>query len=258
MPLLDPGRRRQWRQHVEPAAVILAGVLAATTVGVIIHSRATHGDPPAAAAPTVAAPTAEQVPIPLPSATPTPSMTPIDSIVVERVPVAATVDLDAEGTVDWVHWGEQGRFSLERDRGGDFTILEGTPGESRQRHTASPERFTWTGGEPMAASSGVTSGIRTCGAGNGFTLSAPATTGSHTLKLYVGVIEARGSLRLRLSTGGEAYIDHFEGRGDSMATTAYVVSYRASGTGKISIKWITDAAFDEDCGGVALQAATLS
>lgn len=43
-----------------------------------------------------------------------------------------------------------------------------------------------------------------------------------------------------------------------MATAAYVVSYRASGTGKILIKWITGAAFDEDCGGVALQAATLS
>jgi hypothetical protein len=257
LPLLDPDRRRRWRQRVEPAAVILAGVLAVITVGVIIHSRTTRDDEPAAAPP-AATPTDEQVPIPLPSATPSPSMTPIDSIVVERVSVATTVDLASEGTVDWVHWGEQGRFSLERDRDGDFAILEGTPGEPRQRHTASPERFTWAGGRPMASSSGVASGIRTCGDGNGFTLSAPATTGSNTLKLYVGAINARGSLRLQLSTGGEAYTDLFTGRGDSMATTAYVVSYRASGTGKISIKWITDAAFGEDCGGVALQAATLS
>jgi hypothetical protein len=257
LPLLDPGRWRQWRQHVEPAAVILAGVLAVITVGVVIHGHANRDDTPAAAPATVA-PTDDQVPIPLPSPSPSPSMTPIDSIVVERVPVASTVDLDSEGTVDWVHWGEQGRFSLERDRGGDFAILEGTPGEPRQRHTASPERFTWTGGEPMASSSGVASGIRTCGDGNGFTLSAPATTASRTLKLYLGAINARGSLRLQLSTGGEAYTDLFTARGDSMATTAYVVSYRASETGKISIKWITDAAFDEDCGGVALQAATLS
>jgi hypothetical protein len=258
LPLLDPGRWRQWREHLEPAAVILAGVIAVVTVGVVVHSQVTRDDEPAAAAPATAPPATEQVPIPLPSVSPTPSMTPIDSIVVERVPVESTVDLAAEGTVDWVHWGEQGRFSLERDRGGDFAILEGTPGEPRRRHTASPERFAWEGGEPMAASGGVSSGIRTCGAGKGFTLTAPATTGSNTLKLYVGAINARGSLRLQLSTGGKAYTDAFESRGESMATTTYVVSYRASGTGKISIKWITDAAFDEDCGGVALQAATLS
>ncbi|MFC4071529.1 hypothetical protein [Actinoplanes subglobosus] len=253
MPLHDPGGRHHWRDQLAPGAVILAGVVAVALVAWAIHAR-TGRDEPAAAPPTVTATPAEQIPIPVPSMSVTPSMTPIDQIVVERVPIAPVVDLPAEGEIDWVHWGENGRFSLERDSGGGFTILEGTPGEPRERHTASPERFTFTG-TPRA---GVASGVHTCGTGNGFTLSAPAGTGSNTLRLYVGAMKARGSMRIELSTGGEAYTDTFESRDGPMATTAYVVAYRASGTGKISIKWITDATFDEDCGGVALQAATLS
>ncbi|MEU8663455.1 hypothetical protein [Actinoplanes philippinensis] len=254
MPLPDPGGRPHRREHLQQGAVILAGVLAVVTVGWVIHERATRDDEPAPAPPTVAAAPAEQVPIPVPSMSATPSMAPVNQIVVEQVPPGKKVDLAAEGEIDWVHWGEQGRYSLERDSDGGFAILEGTPGEPRVRHTASPQRFTW----PGAPSGGVTSGITTCGAGHGFTLSAPAGTGSHTLRLYVGAMRARGDLRLELSTGGEAYTDTFTSRGASMGTTAYVVSYRATGTGKISIKWITGATFDENCGGVALQAATLS
>jgi hypothetical protein len=253
LPLRDPEGRRHRREHLQQGAVVLAGVLAVVTVGWVVHAR-TGPDEPAPAPPTVAAAPPEQVPIPLPSVSPSPSMTPINEIVVEQVPIGETVDLAAEGETDWVHWGEKGRFSLERDSGGGFTILEGTPGEPRLRHTVSPQRFTW----PGAPDAGVASGIRTCGDGHGFTLSAPAGTESRTLRLYVGAMRARGDLRIELSTGGKAYTDSFISRGNSMGTTAYVVSYRGSGTGKISIKWITGATFDENCGGVALQAAALS
>ncbi|GGN62733.1 hypothetical protein GCM10010112_21240 [Actinoplanes lobatus] len=256
MPLLDPGARRE---YLEPAAVILAGVLAVVAFGLIMHARANSGGQPEEPDP-IAAPTttADQIPIPLPSASLPPSMTPINAISIERVPVAGTVDLAAEGTIDWVHWGEQGRFSLERDAGGEFAILEGTPTAPRVRHAASPQRFAWNGGEPMAESSGVTSGINTCGTGNGFTVTAPAGTGRNVLTVYVGAISARGDIRIKLSTGGEPVTDILENREPTMTTAAYVISYQASGTGKISVEWITGATFDDTCGGVALQAATLS
>lgn len=237
--------------------MILAGVLAVIAFGVAIHHGMNDDEEPRAAAPAVTGP-ADQVPIPLPSVAGSPSFTPVDSISIERVPVPAEVDLAARGKVDWVHWGEQGRYSLERKAGGGFSILEGTPGEPRNRLTAGPDRYTWTGGEPLATSSGVTSGVGTCGSGHGFTLSAPAGNRSNTLTLYVGATRASGNLRVELSTGGEAVTDVWESRGESMATTAYVISYRASATGKISVKWITASTYDEDCGGVALAAATLS
>lgn len=255
MPLLDPGGRRHWREYLEPAGVILAGVLAVVAVALVVQHR--MDDEPRSAGPAVTEP-AQQIPIPLPSVAGSPSFTPVDSIAIERVPIAAEIDLAARGTVDWVHWGEQGRYSLERKADGGFAILEGTPTEPRNRLTAGPDRYTWTGGRPLSTSSGASSGVGTCGAGNGFTLSAPAGNQQNTLTLYVGVTRASGNLRVELSTGGEAVTDVWQSRGESMATTAYVISYRASATGKISVKWITAATYDDNCGGVALQAATLS
>lgn len=242
---------RRWREYLEPAAVILVGVLAVVIVGVVLYQRG-RDEPRAEAPPPPSAP-AEQVPIPLASVSASPSIAPIDSIVYERVPVGDEVDLTAEGKIDWVHWGENGRFSLERKPDGGFSILEGTPTAPRNRHTDSPDRFRWAGAKD------VTSGISTCGEGNGFTLSAPAGPGRNTLTLYVGATRARGSLEVRLSTDAEEKItDSWTVEGAGMKTTAYVISYRASRTGKISVKWITAASFDSTCGGVSLQAATLS
>ncbi|MBB2949188.1 hypothetical protein FB565_008993 [Actinoplanes lutulentus] len=252
--------KRSWREYFAPGLVIFLGVVAVIAFGLVVVTR---GDDPQPSNTTpvlggLGEPTAAQVPIPLPSASPSISPVPVDSIAIERSAVPDRVDLSAEGTIDWVHWGEQGTYTLERNANGGFAILEGTPDPSRVRHTASPEAFSWTGGHPLATAKGVTSGVRSCDAGSGFTLSAPAGTRDTTLRLYVGMIAGRGSLEIRLSTGGKVVTDTWEQTGESMATAAYTVSYTSSGTGKISIKWITDESFDEDCGGVTLQAATLS
>ncbi|WP_232050173.1 hypothetical protein [Actinoplanes sp. OR16] len=234
-------------------------MLAVVAFGLVVLTRG--GDPePAATAPGfdgLSDPVA-QLPIPLDSPSPSVSPTPVDSIAIERSSVPDEgVDLSAEGTIDWVHWGEQGTYALERNANGGFAILEGTPGADRRRHTESPERYRWTGGSPLATGKGVTSGVQACDDGGGFTLSAPAGTRDSTLRLYVGVLAGRGKLQVSLSTGGKAVTDSWEQTGDSMKTAAYTVSYTASGTGKISLKWITEESFDGDCGGVSLQAATL-
>lgn len=249
---------RRWREFLEPAVVIMAGVLAVVMFGVVVYSISRDDEPKESTAPVAIVPPAPpaQIPIPLTSPTPSLSIAPIDSITVERVRVPESVDLTAEGTIDWVHWGEQGRFALDRDADGGFAILEGTPALPRNRHAASPQRFRWSGGEPLAKASGVTSGVSTCGTGNGFTVSAPAGTASSTLTLYVGASSARGDLHISLSTG-EKFDSSWEVREESMETSAYVISYQASRTGKISVEWITGASFDAKCGGVALQAATL-
>jgi hypothetical protein len=244
-----------------------------------IISRATHNDDdPAAALPPPALatglPPTDQAVIPLP--TPSPSATPsvsapatskpparkapapdLGSVKVVRAGVSSTVDLTAEGTRDWVHWGEQSTFSLERDKNGNFAILEGAPTAPRFRHALSPQRFSWTGGSPVDHSDGTPTGIRTCGKGNGFTISAPATTDTRTLRLYIGVLGARGKLTAKLSTGGGSTTATLEDKGNSLSTAVFVVTYRAPKDGKLDLDWVTDAAFNSDCGGVALEAATL-
>jgi hypothetical protein len=174
----------------------------------------------------------------------------------DRAAVPGVVNLSAEGSRDWVHWGQQGVWSLERRRGGGFAILEGTPTAPRERHEAGAQTFAWRGGEPVDSTDDVRSGIRTCGAGNGFTVSAPATDGvTRTLRVYVGVFQSRGRLQARLD-GADPVSAVLDGHGQEFA--AFTITYRAQTTGRVRLSWVTQRTYGGDgCHGVALQAATL-
>jgi hypothetical protein len=283
-PEMLEARPRRLAEYAMPAAVILAGVLIVVAFGFIINRAMRSDDDNAIPAPQPPAlglnpPPTDQAIIPLPSptgpaepatTTPTPSSTsrpparktappPVDngSIRIVRAAAPSLVDLSAEGSRDWVHWGEQSTFSLERDKDGNFAILEGSPIAPRFRHALSPQRFSWQDGDPVDHSDGTPTGIRTCGKGNGFTLSTPATGSARTLRLYIGVLAARGRLEARLSTGGGTTLATVEQKGNSLSTAVFVVTYRAPKDGKLNLNWTTEAAFDSDCGGVALEAATL-
>jgi hypothetical protein len=280
--LLEGGEKRRLVEFLMPASVILAGVLIVIAFGFIIN-RAMHDDNDAAAIPlpqppalgTAPDPTDQAViPLPSPSATGTPSSPApstgatskpparkqrpdTGSISLTQAGVPGLVNLSAEGSRDWVHWGEQSTFSLERDKNGGFAILEGAPKAPRFRHGLSPQRFSWQGGSPVDHSDGTPTGIRTCGKNNGFTISAPATTGSRTLRLYAGVLAARGRLEAKLSTGGATKVSYIEQRASKLTSTVFVLTYRAPKNGTLTLNWVTEASFNTDCGGVALEAATL-
>ncbi|MBL7261775.1 hypothetical protein JKJ07_46615 [Actinoplanes sp. LDG1-01] len=254
--------------------MILAGVLVVIGFG-FVAARALNGpdkapplDPPAPALGDVRLPTPpSQGLIPLGSPTPTPPKTTPppatrapsrDQLRIAQGPVPAKVDLSAEGESDWVHWGLDGTFSLERDKGGDFRILEGAPTAPRFRHSLSQQTFTWSGGDPVASTTGTRTGIRTCGQGNGFTLTAPAGTTPRILKLYVGSVSARGKLTARLSTGDSTGSTVLDNRGGTLRTAVVTVAYQAPRSGQLRLTWSTDSAYGKGCAGVTLEAATLS
>ena len=270
---------RQWNEVLSSAAVILAGVLVVIGFG-FIATRGLKGndepappiDPPAPALgdlrlpPPTGSSSPGLIPLGSPSPSPSPSITRAttvpppsrDQLRLAKDSVPTVVDLAAEGESDWVHWGLDGTFSLERDKKGDFRILEGAPTAPRFRHSLSPQKFKWSGGDPVASSGGTTTGIRTCGKGNGFTLTAPAGTTPRVLKLYVGVFAARGKLTARLSTGESTGTTVLEQRGDTLRTAVLTVAYQAPRSGQVRLSWTTDAAYGKGCAGVALEAATLS
>jgi hypothetical protein len=280
--LLQDGSSRRFSEFLMPAAVILAGVLVVVAFGLILNRAMNNGDendaaslplpPPALTDPSD--PPSDQGVIPIPSEPPAPSSSspapsrstetpparktrPAQEVVIERAGVPSLVNLSGEGDRDWVHWGQQGTFSLERADGGDFQILEGAPTAPRFRHEKSPQRFSWRNGSPVASTDGVTSGINTCGEGNGFTLSAPAGTDTRVLRLYVGVQAAKGRLEAKLSTGGDTETATLERSDGGLSTAVFTLTYRAAKNGTLKLNWITTEAFSDDCGGVALQAATL-
>jgi hypothetical protein len=262
-----------------PAAVILAAVLIVVAFGFIIN-QAIRSDSSKDALPAVQPPALGQlsgaptdqgaIPLPSTSASPSPSKSPskkppptstppadVGSVSLNRSGVDSLVDLSSEGSRDWVHWGQESTFSLERDKNGGFAILEGSPVAPRFRHGLSPQRFSWNGGSPVARSDGTPTGIRTCGKGNGFTVSAPATTSKRTLRLYVGVLAGRGRLDAKLSTGGATTSGTLQQRSSTMTTAVFTITYRAPRKGTLKLNWVTEASFNSDCGGVALEAATL-
>ena len=280
---LPPEEGRRWNETLSSAAVILAGVLVVVGFG-FVASRAmrSHNDAPNVSVPqapalgevTLPSTSASQGLIPLTSPSPSPSLsssspaTPPASkatapaadpgaVTISTGAVPSTVNLTAEGTRDWVHWGEQSTFSLERDKNGGFAILEGAPTAPRFKHALSPQQFSWTGGDPVDHSDGTPTGIRTCGKGNGFSITAPAGNSTRTLRLYVGIISGRGTLTAKLTTGTAATSATLEQKDGSFHTAVLTLKYRAPKDGKISLRWNTDAAFGTGCGGVALQAATL-
>jgi hypothetical protein len=282
--LLEGKQRRRWSEFVMPAAVILAGVLIVVAFGFIVNRAMRSSDddqtlpavqPPALGQFSLAPTDQGVIPLPAPSDSPSPSPTtspppkattkppqriaPVDtgSVALARSGVNALVDLSAEGSRDWVHWGEESTFSLERDKDGGFAILEGAPTAPRFRHALSPQRFSWQGGSPVDRSDGTPTGIRTCGKGNGFTISAPASKTTRTLRLYVGVLAGRGRLDAKLSTGGATKSSRLEQRDASLATAVFTVTYRAPKDGTLKLNWVTEDSFNSDCGGVALEAATL-
>jgi hypothetical protein len=266
--------------------VILAGVLVVIGFG-FVASRAMRSDsePPNVPVPqapalgevTVPSTASSQGLIPLGSPSPSPSQSPSSSptpgksasskakppppdpgaVTVALGNVPGTVDLTAEGRTDWVHWGEQGTFSLERDKKGNFAILEGAPTAPRFKHALSPQQFRWTGGDPVDHSTGTTTGVRTCGAGNGFTISVPAGTRTRVLRLYIGVLAGRGRLDAKLSAGSASASTTLEQKDGTFRTAVFTIRYRAPKTARLNLKWSTEAAFGKGCGGVALQAATL-
>ncbi|WP_433290688.1 hypothetical protein ACQP2F_23535 [Actinoplanes sp. CA-030573] len=287
-PEIQARDRRGWNEIASSASVILAGVIVVIGFGFIASRamRSDHDNPLPDPPPTAALGGAELpstgpgglIPLGSPSPSPassSPSPSPSSSspipparkpatrppdngaIALTAGAVPGLVDLTAEGRRDWVHWGEDGTFSLERRKDGGFAILEGTPTAPRFRHALSPQRFAWTGGDPVDHSDGTPTGIRTCGAGNAFTISAPAATGNRTLRLYLGVVSAKGTLRASLSAGSATASATFEQRDGSFHSVVYTLTYRAPKTARINLTWTTTQAFGDGCGGVALEAATL-
>ena len=285
-PGLPPPERRRWSEVLSSASVILAGVLVVIGFGFVASRamRSSHDAPtvtipeaPALGEVTLPSSSAGQGVIPLtsPSSSPTQaaqssSPTPTTtspkpttkapdqgSISIARGGIPANVNLSAEGSRDWVHWGEQGTFSLERDKNGGFAILEGAPTAPRFRHALSPQLFSWSGGDPVDHSDGTPTGIRTCGKGNAFTISAPAGNATRTLRLYIGVISARGQLDASLSTGSATGSISIEQQAGTISTAVLTLRYRAPKDGRINLRWNTADAFGGGCGGVTLEAATL-
>jgi hypothetical protein len=172
------------------------------------------------------------------------------SLVGSGTSVATAVNLTAEGSLDWEHWGDG---TLNRKAGvaaqlSNYTLLSGSAGV----YTNDPRPMSWSDGTPTASSTNNFNGVYT--AGQGFSFTAPADTTRRTLVVHVGGWISGGTLTAHLSDGSAAdYVD-------TTATSSgqydrnYTLTYNAAAAGAtLTVTW----RFVSGGGNVTLNGAAL-
>jgi uncharacterized repeat protein (TIGR01451 family) len=173
----------------------------------------------------------------------------------------ASVDLTAQGVVDWAHWGFNGPANFDHKSNiaqqiSNFTqIGTAIPGW----FIGSPTTFNWTNGTPTVNAS-TQGGLVDGSTGNGYEITVPADSTLKTLKLYVGSWYGQARLEATLSDGSAAtYVDtSLNSCGGGAVYGVYTINFKADSGGQtLKVKYTLLSDCSAPNGKVALQSATL-
>jgi len=171
--------------------------------------------------------------------------------------VVPVVDLSAEGTLDWAHWGLADTNVFNRratlaPRIGDVTLLGTSPVAAV---TNSARAFNWTNGTPVAVASAANQ-LVISGADSGFEIAVAADTTTKRLRLHFGLVAVQATLTASLSDNSAP---PFTTNLSSTATNlTCVFNYSAASTQQLlRVRVVTAAPLDTNAG-ILLAAATLA
>jgi hypothetical protein len=186
--------------------------------------------------------------------------------VTTSVPPAARVDLSAEGTLDWAHWG---RTVITFDHKNNVTQQISTyteilnPGGPFNQNDA-PVAYSWIDGTPDAAETDTTTGIffsmsSTTGGdlGKGYSLTVSADTSTKTLKLYLGGQQGEGKLTASLDDGSAAPAELLIPYEFGPFTRVVTLTFRATSATNLTLTYTLNNDFGT-ASNLTLQAATLN
>lgn len=172
------------------------------------------------------------------------------------------IDLTAEGTLDWVHWGLVTNTSVDRKANVTAQISNFTPigNGTAQRYTDNYSAFAWSDGTPTVATNGTTTGVFIYGPTNGFALTLPADTTQRTARFYVGNYAAHSHFAAYLSDfSAKPYVDtSLNDVSWNNEYGSYEITYRAASSGQqLNIAYRPQDLYDTVYGNVTLQSVTL-
>jgi hypothetical protein len=184
---------------------------------------------------------------------------------------AGTNNLSSEGTTDWIHWG------YTDSPNGNPTINKLDDAFTRKSPTANKisnitmigllkpirdqdglRRYVWNDGTPFP-SANTRMDIYVTNLGNGFQITAPASTNLMRLRVYTGVYGARGKFQASLSDfSSPSFIDNSLNNGGATTPRVYTIDFAAASTNKtLTVRFTTSVLYDLAYGNVAIHAATL-
>lgn len=185
-------------------------------------------------------------------------------------PAPGRADLTAEGTEDWVHWGQGGKGAVNRKANGGNKIgaLEDVGTGYRDATVGEGMSVRWSDGSPTARVDDSHAGLWLNGVGHGYRFTAPADTQERVLRVYVGGIEGVGcTLAAHLSDGSAP--DYISPTFDGNLSNAwspvpggfggvYTLRYRAASPSQtLIVTWTLSSEPNRFLGQARLQAATL-
>jgi len=146
------------------------------------------------------------------------------------------IDLTAEGSSDWIHWGDSvlNRKSGVTQQISNYTALGSGTVVS---YSPDPRPISWSDGAPTASSTNNRTGLYVSGLQDGFSITAPADTTTRTLTLHVGGYSSGGTLTAYLSDGsGPAFSDSEADGG--LYNRNFTLVYKASSAGQtLTVAW---------------------
>ncbi|MCW5632879.1 MAG: putative Ig domain-containing protein [Rubrivivax sp.] len=156
----------------------------------------------------------------------------------------STITLSTVGTLDWTHWGDGGVPGLVRKSGVTAQIAPYTKVGAGTVFAYDDDlrAMAWTGGTPLATSTGNRNGLYLDGVGSGFTVTVPAGTTSRTITIYVGGWASTGRMSATLSDGSAtAYTNTTAAQADAYVR-AYTFTFRAGSAGQtLTMTWTMTA-----------------
>lgn len=189
----------------------------------------------------------------------------------ESRPAPGHIDLSAEGTLDWVHfgaWNGQGRLTRKPGAG-----LIGLPEQTGEGHVAvnpgCAVHLSWQAEGDVPAMERTHAGLWGNRVGNGYTFTVPAGTEERVLRVCTGVTNGgRGEFAAELSDGSApAFVDDAwdANRGQAWApvpgdlAVLHTVRFRAARDGEtLRVTWKLREEPNRFLAQIRLQAATLS
>lgn len=159
-------------------------------------------------------------------------------------------DLTAEGTLDWTQWGNSVASDVNTKSGGGKIAMTSSSAPSQGTFGAT---FSWSNGTPTATVSSTTGCVYLGTIGDYFVVTAPASTTTHTLKLYVHYYGTTDQLTLHLSDGSAPdYVDSETYGANNNAV--YTITFAAASAGQtLTATWKMTAG----SGSLGVDAATL-
>jgi hypothetical protein len=163
----------------------------------------------------------------------TPDLVLVPTLAGEHDDIPQTVDLTAEGTIDWAHFGLNAATDVNRKSGGPQSIALVVTGAATQWPTYA-RTFTWTDGAPTASAT-TTAGIYVRSPlGDGYQLTIPCDGASHTLRVYATNYYSTGRLTAHLD-GATDYTD--DETTDNNTHYRYTLAFRGPVGTMLQVSW---------------------